>query len=131
MATQRIVGGYGTTESQGFYDKLLLLRAVPRMVHGQYGRKGTIPAKGGVTISFRRFETIAASTTALTEGTPPSETNPSITLITTTISQYGERLLAVLKSIKFREHPLWTILSQVLKRKGATTKQWKLKQCLG
>lgn len=95
MATNIIVGAagsgvYGATEAQTFYDKVLLLRALPKLVHAQAARKATIPSGSGVTVAFRRFESLAGSTTALTEGTPPSESTPTISITYATISQYGQ-----------------------------------------
>src|SRR3990167_5738822 len=72
------------------YDRELLERALPRLVHANWGMKKPIPAKGGKSVEFRRMEAIAASTTALTEGTPPSVTNATFSSVSCTISQYGQ-----------------------------------------
>ena len=90
MATTRIIGGWGSTESQIFYDKTLISRALPKLVHDQYGRKSPIPAGSGITINWRKFEAIADSETALTEGTPGAAVNPSVSSVTATIAQYGQ-----------------------------------------
>lgn len=51
--------------------------------------KKAIPAGTGKIISLRRFERLVGNTTTLTEGTPPSATNPTVTEVTATLAQYG------------------------------------------
>ena len=38
-----------------FYDRNLILNALPNLVHDQFGQKRNIPANGGKTINFRRL----------------------------------------------------------------------------
>jgi len=52
--------------------------------------KRNIPARGGKSIEFRKFSALAAATTALTEGTPPSGSNLTITAVSAVIAQYGD-----------------------------------------
>ncbi len=86
-----LLGSAGmTVELKQTYDRMLLSRALPSLVHANWGVKKGIPAKGGKSIEFRRMERIAASTTALTEGTPPSVTNATFSNVAVTISQYGQ-----------------------------------------
>jgi hypothetical protein len=83
----------------------LLERAKPFLVHGQFGVKTVIPKNSGVSVNFRRFERLAYSTTALTEGSSGAAVVPTITSISVTVSQYGRLQLAVLKPRKFGEPP--------------------------
>lgn len=78
-------------ESKTYYDKVLLQRALPNLVHGQWAQKRNIPASGGKSIEFRKFSSLSAATTALTEGTAPSGSSLAMTSATATISQYGEQ----------------------------------------
>ena len=55
--------------------------------------KKSIPAGTGKIISLRRFERLTGSTSTLTEGTPPSATNPTVSEVTATIAQYGAYML--------------------------------------
>ena len=89
MAIELIGAAGFTPELKQFYEKELLMRAVPALVHMNWGIKRSLPPQGGKSIEWRRLDTIAASTTALTEGTPPSETNVTFTAISGTVSQYG------------------------------------------
>lgn len=56
----------------------------------KYAKQKGIPANGGINIQFRRFERITTSTTVLTEGTPPTETQATFTQVTFTVNQYGQ-----------------------------------------
>jgi len=76
-------------ELKQYYDLKLLERALPELVHGQFGQARNIPPHEGVSIQFRKFATIPAATTALTEGTPPSASTLSISTVAATVSQYG------------------------------------------
>lgn len=78
-------------EINNVYDRVLLERAVPLMVHALFGQTRNIPQNSGVNIiKFRRYGVLAAATTALTEGTPPTGKSLSTTDITATALQYGD-----------------------------------------
>ena len=82
----------GTVEDRGFWIRKMLDRRTPLLVHSRYADKEFIPANGGMNVTWRRFSTIAASTTALTEGTINAETIPTIVTVTATVNQYGQLL---------------------------------------
>ena len=90
MAVELIGVGGMTVELKQTYDRLLLMRALPNMVHAQWGLKRNIPARGGKSIEFRRMERIVGTTGALTEGTPGVEINATFSNVAATISQYGQ-----------------------------------------
>lgn len=90
MATQLL--GDLPAEIQQFYNMELLDRAKPYLVHGQFSVKKNIPANAGMSIQWRRFERLSASSTALTEGTSGAAIVPTITAITVTLAQYGQWL---------------------------------------
>lgn len=79
-----------TVELKQTYDRMLLMRAIPNLVHARYGVNKNIPARGGKSIEVRRMESIAVNTTALTEGTPPTSTTATFSSVSCTISQYGQ-----------------------------------------
>lgn len=84
----------GTTqipaEVNNFYDRSLLLRAIPLFVHTRWAQIRDIPRKSGsTTIKFRRYGNLAAATTPLQEGNTPVSTELSVTDITATVLQYG------------------------------------------
>jgi len=79
-------------EMKQTYDRKLLKVAEKDTVFLKYGVKRPIPARGGKSIEFRRFEriTITAGSYTLTEGTAPTETQATISTVAATISQYGQ-----------------------------------------
>lgn len=92
MATVQTTGLI-TQELQTYYDKALLARLIPNFIHTQFGQKRQIPKNGGKTIDFRKFSSLTAATTALTEGTTPSGNSITVTNTTATIAQYGDFVL--------------------------------------
>jgi len=88
-----LIGAAGMTEElRNYYDMKLLMTAVPNFVFMNYGEKRPIPASQGKCINFRRFEKITLPTGSyiLTEGTPPTVTNATVSKVEATISQYGQ-----------------------------------------
>lgn len=78
-------------EVNNFYDKTLLMRAVPAFIHARWAQVRDIPRKAGSsTIKFRRYGNLSAATTALSEGITPSGSQLSVTDITATVAQYGD-----------------------------------------
>lgn len=90
MAYELIGVGGMTVQLKQTYDRMLLERALPALVHQRYGMQRNIPRGGGKSIEFRRMETIAATTTALVEGTHPAATNATFSNVAATVSQYGQ-----------------------------------------
>lgn len=89
MATE-LIGTAGLTNSmKQFYSRTLLERALPNFIHLDFGRKDGIPKNGGKSIEWRRYERPTGTTTALTEGTPPSATNVTVSKVEATVAQYG------------------------------------------
>lgn len=93
MATQRLGVDGLSVEARTFYEKTLLSRRVPDFYYDKFGLEKDIPRGWGRSIDFRRFERPAAATTALTEGTPPSVTNPTVANVQATVNQYGAYML--------------------------------------
>lgn len=70
------------------YERRLLVRAVPRLVHGRWGTRARLNNFG--SLEWRRYGSLSAVTTALTEGTTPGEqAAPSLTQIVATPAWYG------------------------------------------
>ena len=78
-----------TVENKQFYEKKLLMRAVPNFVYTGWGVQKPIPTHIGNSIEWRRLERPTATTTALTEGTPPTVTNTTWVSVAATVVQYG------------------------------------------
>lgn len=70
------------------FERRLLMRAVPRMVHNRAGVQAKISNYG--SLEWRKYGALSTITTALTEGTTPVEqAAPTITQITATPVFYG------------------------------------------
>ena len=88
-----LIGAAGLADGmKQFYDKKLLSVAEQNLVFYQYGDKHPIPPGQGKSIELRRYEkiTVTAGSYTLTEGTPPAETQATISTVTASISQYGQ-----------------------------------------
>jgi len=81
----------GTLSSvvKAYYDKRFLMRAEANFVYKQLGRMGVVPAGEGKTVVWNRYTNPTAKTSALSEGTDPTPSGLSATLVSATISQYG------------------------------------------
>ena len=70
------------------YERRLLTRALPRLVHGRWGKMANLNKFG--SYELRKYGALSAVTSALTEGTTPGEeSSPSLTLTTITPLFYG------------------------------------------
>jgi N4-gp56 family major capsid protein len=70
------------------FERRLLTRAVPRMPHGRFGVRAKLSKYG--SLEWRKYGSLSAVTTAVTEATTPAEQSaPSITQITATPLFYG------------------------------------------
>jgi N4-gp56 family major capsid protein len=81
---------FGITENKEFFIRKMLVRATPKLYYNQFANKDYIPSRSGLSVEWRRFSTIAASTTALTEGTAGAETIPTVVIVTATVQQFGQ-----------------------------------------
>lgn len=78
-------------EVNNFYDKTLLVRAVPAFLHTRFAQVRDIPANSGTNvIKFRRYGSLSANTTALTEGVTPTGSQLSVTDLVATVQYYGD-----------------------------------------
>ncbi len=75
---------------QVYYDRLLLMRAVPYFAYNVFGQKRPLPKGNSKSIKFRRYGNLTAATSALTEGVTPAGSQLSVTDITASVSQYGD-----------------------------------------
>jgi N4-gp56 family major capsid protein len=78
-------------EINNFYNKVLLDRATPSLLHNRFAQVKDLPRKAGTNvIKFRRYGVLAAATTPLTEGVTPAGKQLSVTDLTATVLQYGD-----------------------------------------
>lgn len=92
-----------TTQSQippevrTYFDRLLLTLARPYYIYDLFAQKRQIPLNSGDQMTFRRYGTLTAATTPLTDGQTPAGSQLSVTDFQAQINWYGKQV-AVLKS---------------------------------
>lgn len=91
MALQTTVSAGLSAEMKTFYDRQLLTRTVPKLLHAKFGQRKRIPERGGRIIEFRKFSGLAVATTPLTEGALFTNLKDlTVTATTATVAQYGD-----------------------------------------
>jgi N4-gp56 family major capsid protein len=90
MATVTTATGSMAAEIREHYNKTLLYKAKPELVHAKYAKHNQIPKGEGKVMNFRRFSYLSAATTPLTEGVPPSGSSMTVTNVPVTANQYGD-----------------------------------------
>jgi len=91
MALQTTLSAGLTDEMKTFYDRTLLTRTVPKLVHAKFGQRKRIPAHGGRIIEFRKFSGLAVATSPLTEGQLFTDLKDlTVTATTSPVAQYGD-----------------------------------------
>lgn len=78
-----------TAEQAEFYQDTMLERLLPELFYMNYGQKKRIPKNKGAATSFRRLNSLAVVTNAITEGVTPDGVDLSITKVTATVQEYG------------------------------------------
>jgi N4-gp56 family major capsid protein len=73
-----------------YYDRNLLERALPLIVHDKWAQIRDLPQGNTDVIKFRKYGALAVNTTALTEGVTPAGKTLSATDVTATVKQYGD-----------------------------------------
>ena len=90
MALQTTGSAGLSDEMKTFYDRMLLERTVPKLIHNMFGQPKRIPRNGGKTIEWRKFSALSTATTPLVEGTLYTDLQDlTVTAITGTVAQYG------------------------------------------
>ena len=94
-AADNFIDGKGSAtavalEAQIFYDKTLLKRLLPNLLFAQFAEKSSIPKHGGNKVNWRKFNSLSAATTPLTEGVTPSGNNLTMAQVQATLHQYGD-----------------------------------------
>lgn len=79
-----------SVEMKTFYDKSLIDMAEPNLVHDQFADKRNIPANGGKTVEFRKYDSLPKATKPLEEGVTPDGKKLTVTNIQATVDQYGD-----------------------------------------
>ena len=78
-----------TQEMSTYYEKVFLARAEYEYIHAEGAQKRSQPKNEGKVVNFTRHTPLATATTALTEGTNPSEVALTATTVAATLAEYG------------------------------------------
>lgn len=73
-----------------FYDKMLLVRAKPFLIHDQFAQLRPLPAGNSKTIKFRRYTNLTTATTAISEGVTPDGQQLVKEDLLAVVEQYGD-----------------------------------------
>ena len=79
-----------SAEMKTYYEKRLIDIAEPKLVHDQFGDKYPIPQGSGKTVEFRKYDSLAKATNAITEGVTPTGNSLNVTSVNETVMQYGD-----------------------------------------
>ena len=102
-------------EVNNFYDRALLERAIPSFIHNRYAQVRDIPRNSGTNvIKFRKYASLTAQTTALTDGVTPSGKQLSITDLSATVLQYGDFVTITDKVLMETFDPILTETAEIL-----------------
>jgi N4-gp56 family major capsid protein len=77
-------------EVRTYFDRLLLTLARPYYIYDLFAQKRQIPLNSGDQMVFRRYGTLTAATTPLTDGQTPAGSQLSVTDFQAQISWYGD-----------------------------------------
>jgi N4-gp56 family major capsid protein len=76
-------------QNQVFYDRGLLERSIPHLAFMKAAQKKPLKNREGKTINFRRYPSLAVSTTPLTEATTPSAASLTQNEVSASVNGYG------------------------------------------
>lgn len=92
MATQTTILGGLSAEMKTYYDRQLLARALPNLIHSQFGQVRPLPEGTGKSIEFRRFSSLSTTgaLTPITEGVTPGGNSLTASAVPASVNQYGD-----------------------------------------
>ena len=90
MATTTQTTANQALEVKEYYNRTLLSRLTPTLVFDKFAQKKPVPKNNGKTVEFRRFKSLAAATTPLTEGVTPDGNSFQVEKVNATLKQYGD-----------------------------------------
>lgn len=77
-------------EDKIFYEKTLITRLIPQLNFYKDAMKKKLPKNSGRTINFRKFNSLTAPSSSLTEGITPDGNNLDVSKIEAVVAQYGD-----------------------------------------
>ena len=77
-------------EDKVFYERTLLERLLPQLNFYKDAMKKKLPKNSGRTINFRKFNSLTAPSSSLSEGVTPEGNNLDVSKIEAVVEQYGD-----------------------------------------
>lgn len=78
---------------QEWYDRNMLERAVPKLIHGRFLSTKPMPKGNGTVATFTRMNSLPAATLPLADGVPSVGQKGSVTRVSITVKQYGDYII--------------------------------------
>lgn len=79
-----------SAEDKTFYERTLLQRLLPSLMFYNDAEKKKLPKNSGTTMNFRKFDSLTAPSSSLTEGVTPDGNNLTVSTIIAKIAQEGD-----------------------------------------
>jgi len=89
MATGQTTTAQVASARSEFFDKTLLVRALPYLTHDAFGQRRPLPTGSSKNIKFRKYSALDVATTPLAEGVAPDKSQLEVTDITAEVSWFG------------------------------------------
>ncbi len=116
-----MTGKSAVANVNSYYDRTLLERALPLLLHTKFAQVRDLPRNNSDVIKFRKYSSLSAATTALTEGVTPAGSALSVSDSSATVLQYGDYVTLSDKLKMETEDPIETEATQVLAEQAALT----------
>lgn len=117
---------------QEFYDRQLLIRAVPKNIHGRWGMMKSLPKHSSKVMTFRRLEALGVDAAPLlTEGVTKPGEEVSKTDYSVTMKTYGKAINWSDELVIFNDiDPLLTEFTDLLGENMGTTLDYLVRDVL-
>lgn len=110
-----------TAEQRVAYEKVLLPRALSKLVMFKDADKGSIPANQGLQTEWRLWSSLPLATTPLTEGTAPADSALTVTKVTAVVQQFGAFVKASDLFVHQSIDPVWAQIYGLLGENAGKT----------
>lgn len=113
-----------------FYDKLMLVRLLPHLVHAMFAQVRDVPMNNTNVIKFRRYNALALATTPLIPGVTPPTSTFTVTDLSATLQQYGNPVETADTVIQTTEDPYLDELTKLLSENAGQSLDVVLREIL-
>ena len=104
-----------------FFNRRLLMKAVPYLPHNKYADQADIPRNQGTLIRRRRYTLLTAATTPIVEGVTPDLQQLAITNVDATVQEYGSGVSLTRKLLYTTLDPILREVNDLLAQNAGNT----------